>query len=173
MTKIAVEAYVSTRGSEPSDAPSWTSPAKRRPARLLAAAVSLLGASLVTTNAQAGSPALFHSGLWTFAAPYTASVIVASVSPRPVDNALYIPIAGPFIDFARRECDGCKYETLNRVLLIGDGVLQSIGALELVASLVFFGRDQYVAMEKPTPTVTFTPAQFASGGYGLMALGRF
>jgi hypothetical protein len=120
---------------------------------------------------------LLGSGLFAFGAPYVASVIVASTSSNSADHNLYIPVAGPWMDFANRgPCGGlfqpsCDTETANKVLLAADGVFQGIGALEIVgAFLTPETRTVTVASE---PHVIVGPSSIGRTGYGLAAIGRF
>jgi hypothetical protein len=68
---------------------------------------------------------------------YGASAIVAATSDRAADEKLYYPVAGPWMDLNDRNCDvnACPNRTTDTILLIGDGILQGLGALTLVVSL--------------------------------------
>ena len=54
------------------------------------------------------------------------------------DKKLYYPVVGPWMDLHQRSCSDtpCSSKTLDQVLLIGDGVVQGIGALGVLLSLV-------------------------------------
>jgi hypothetical protein len=117
---------------------------------------------------------LLHSGVFALGVPYVASVIVAASSDRSEDKHLYIPVVGPWMDFANRSpCGGiaqpsCDNETAYKVLLVGNGILQSVGALEIIGSFLF----------PQTRTVTtgrrvFVSPYFAGGGGGVSAFARF
>jgi hypothetical protein len=128
--------------------------------------------------------ALISSGLFTLGIPYVTSVIVATQSDHAGDNHLYIPVAGPWLDLANRgNCGGitqpsCDNETTYKVLLIADGVLQGIGALEIVGGLLTpttrtvaaDRKHQTAALE---PHVRVAPTAMGRGGYGLAAVGSF
>src|SRR5260221_6614268 len=94
-----------------------------------------------STAAQAGPNAdLIGVGIFTIALPYFASVGVAMGSD--IDHDLYIPVAGPWLDLAHRpDCGGyglaqCNdMEPFYKVLLIENGILQGIGALEGLAGM--------------------------------------
>jgi hypothetical protein len=154
-----------------------------------AAAASLLCASaanaqtVVTTRPAhetvvTGGPnsAMLSSGLFAFGVPYVASVIVASTSNYDPDKNLYVPVAGPWIDFANRgSCGGfgqrtCENETANKVLLVADGVFQGIGALEIVGAFLMPETYTVVATE---PRVVVGPSRVGQSGYGLAAGGTF
>ena len=87
--------------------------------------------------------AMLSSGLFTLGVPYVASVVVAAGSDHPGDNNLYIPVAGPWMDLADRGgCGGfgqpsCNAETGYKVLLVADGILQGLGALNIIGAFAF------------------------------------
>ncbi|HWO11814.1 MAG TPA: hypothetical protein VNN80_20115, partial [Polyangiaceae bacterium] len=69
----------------------------------------------------------------------------------------------------------CDSETVNKVLLVTDGVFQGIGALQIVGAFIFpETRAVTIAHSDGTPAVSFTvtPAHIA-GGRGLLATGEF
>jgi hypothetical protein len=116
---------------------------------------------------------LFSSGLLTTGLSYTPALVVAVNSDRSEDKYLYAPFVGPWLDLASRDDDS----KLNRTLLVVDGVFQTIGAVQLIASLMFInsGSDAVVA-DASSSTISLAavaPAQLADDGYGLVAVGRF
>lgn len=127
------------------------------------------------------SRALLFSGVVTLGVPYAASAIVAAESDHQGDKRLYVPILGPWLDLGDRgDCNvrssSCDNETTNKVLLVGDGVLQSLGVLQIVGAFVFPEKriaTTHVAATKYTPELTITPARIGRGGFGLSAVGRF
>jgi len=133
-----------------------------------------------TTEPAAAGPngTLLHTGLFTLGVSYLPALIVAIESDRAADDHLYAPIVGPWMDLAAREdCSGeCSGETVNKVLLVTDGVFQGIGALQIVGALVFpQTRTVTVANADGSPAVAFsvTPAHFGHGANGLLAAGEF
>jgi hypothetical protein len=121
--------------------------------------------------------ALLSSGIFTLGVPYVASIIVATQSDHPGDNNLYIPVAGPWMDLADRGgCDNlgqpsCKTETGYKVLLVVDGIIQGIGALDIVGAFLFpETRTARVAADSPR---VFVSPYVAETGYGVAALARF
>jgi len=151
-----------------------------------ALSISMAEAQTVVTTSPAahetvvsGGPnsALLQSGLFTLGIPYVTSIVVAASSDRSEDKNLYIPVVGPWLDFANRSpCGGilqqsCDHETPYKVLLAADGILQGIGALQIVgAFLMPETRTVRVATE---PRVIVGPARVGAGGYGLSAAGIF
>jgi hypothetical protein len=81
---------------------------------------------------------LLLTGAVLLAGSYGASAIVAATSDRSADDKLYYPVVGPWMDLNRRGCDVqvCSNNTLDRALLIGDGIIQGVGALGMLLSLV-------------------------------------
>ena len=81
---------------------------------------------------------LLITGAVLLGGSYGASAIVAATSNRPADDKLYYPIVGPWMDLNRRGCDVnvCSNKALDRVLLVGDGIVQGVGALGVLLSLV-------------------------------------
>jgi len=143
--------------------------------------VSAANAQTVVTHETAvtGGPnsALLGSGLFTFGVPYVASVIVASTSNNDADHNLYVPVVGPWMDFANRgSCGGftqnsCDSETANKVLLAADGVFQGIGALQIVGA--FLMPEVHTAYVATEPRVVVGPSRVGRSGYGLAAGGTF
>ena len=120
---------------------------------------------------------LLMSGLIFFGAPYVASVSVAATSARPGDGDLWIPAAGPWLDLgARPGCSGdCGTETGDRVLLVADGILQTVGLLQIVGAFVFpetYGPTTVVT-GKAGESLTFAPSRMGRAGYGLSAIATF
>ena len=119
---------------------------------------------------------LLRSGIFTLGVPYAASIVVAATSDRAEDKNLYIPVAGPWIDFANRGSCGragepsCDLETAYKVLLVGNGILQGVGALQILASLVY--PETRTVTVKSERRVFVTP-YYVGSGYGLSASGSF
>jgi hypothetical protein len=122
---------------------------------------------------------LLGTGLVTFAISYIPSVIVASESSLPADHHLYVPVAGPWLNLANRpgcppSSTSCDTETANRVVLTLDGVLQGIGVLGVVASLLMPEHvHAVVAPLSRGPRIHLSPERFGDRGYGLTASGSF
>ncbi|MFZ5896142.1 MAG: hypothetical protein ACOY0T_34115 [Myxococcota bacterium] len=120
---------------------------------------------------------MLHSGVWTLGLSYVPALVVAMSSSESYDKKLYIPVAGPWMDYATRDCRTCTHETLNKALLITDGVFQGIGALQILGSFLFpetrttavAGSERKIA--KP-PTFQISPGRIGNS-YGLTAIGKF
>jgi hypothetical protein len=119
---------------------------------------------------------LLRSGIFALGVPYVASVIVAASSDRAEDKHLYIPVAGPWMDFANRGSCGhigessCDTETVYKVLLVGNGILQGVGALEIVGSFLFPETRTVAAANSRRVLVT---PYYVGSGYGVSAFARF
>lgn len=125
---------------------------------------------------------LVTTGLATFGFAYLPSVIVASESSQPADRHLYVPVVGPWLDLGNRPACGagsiaCNTETANKVLLIGNGVLQSLGIVTTVVGL-FIPQPATAVTTTATakndkPGVHVTATGFGNGLYGVTAFGKF
>ena len=117
---------------------------------------------------------LLSSGAFLLGTTYAASAIVAATSQREADHKLYVPVAGPWMDLMKRErCAGrtaCASETANRVLLVADGVLQGIGALQVLGAFAF--PRKFTEVVPRAGHVHVTPTAMA-GGAGITAYGAF
>jgi hypothetical protein len=125
------------------------------------------------------NPYLLRSGLYTLTAAYVPALVVALESSRSADNRLYAPIVGPWLDLGDRgRCgDGCgSKETVNKVLLVADGVFQGLGVLQIASSFLIPTTHTSIALHNTdgSTAVAFqvTPANFGSAN-GLMAVGEF
>lgn len=81
---------------------------------------------------------LLATGLVVLGGSYGASVIAGEISDRNSDHKLYYPVVGPWMALNDRDCNAqpCRNKTLGTTLLIGSGVLQGVGALSVLMSLV-------------------------------------
>ncbi len=133
------------------------------------------------TTSQATGPswAMVGSGLAIFGLSYAPVTIVGAASGLNADRALFVPLAGPWIDLTQRPgCapgTSCNAENTDKVLLVVDGIFQGIGALTVVGGLLTTAhRTKTVTRTADLrPTLRLSPAQLGHGGYGMMALGTF
>jgi hypothetical protein len=120
---------------------------------------------------------LLTNGLFTFGIPYGISVVVAAESSRDGDKNLFVPVAGPWIAYANEgSCPAneisCGRTTGAKVLLAADGILQAIGAIELVAAFTV-PDSRTVASSQPKTRVMVAPSHVGRDGLGLAAAGTF
>jgi hypothetical protein len=118
---------------------------------------------------------LLHSGVVTLGLAYVPAFIVGAESSLEADKALFIPVAGPWIDYVNRDCSTCANETANKVLLVTDGIFQGIGALNILGAFVFPETRVVSARAKPAQVarLRLSPARLGSGSYGVLASGAF
>lgn len=120
--------------------------------------------------------ALLRSGAWTLGLSYVPALVVAIQSSEDADKNLYVPVAGPWMDLATRDCPSCDHETANKVLLVTNGIFQGIGALQIVGSLLFVetrsAAGGSLSRTAKVPPLKVAPARLA-GGYGIAARGTF
>ncbi|HLK37912.1 MAG TPA: hypothetical protein VKU41_14220 [Polyangiaceae bacterium] len=133
-----------------------------------------------TSEATGPSMAMVGSGVVIFGVSYLPVVVVGATSGLEADHTLFVPIAGPWIDFAQRPgCSPaaqCNGENTDRVLLAVDGVLQGVGALTIVGGLLTTAHETTTvrtARALDAPKLRLAPARLASGAYGVVAAGAF
>ena len=107
-------------------------------------------------------------------ATYGASVIGAAVSDRESNDKLYYPVAGPWLALDDRDCrlDPCNNKTLHTSLLIGSGVLQGLGAVGMLMSLVVPEKSTQSWYLIGNKDVVVAPVA-GTTEVGAMAVGRF
>jgi hypothetical protein len=122
------------------------------------------------------NPVLLGAGAVTFLGAYIPSVVVAASSDHDGDKWLYVPVAGPWVDWATRGCTSganpatCGINGFDRIALIASGSAQALGVF---AALWSFATPQKHVVQTTTGEVHFAPATFASGAQGVMAFGKF
>lgn len=116
------------------------------------------------------------AGGLVFGATYLTSIVVAGTSSYRADQRLYVPLAGPWLDLAARgECGSnprypaCGHETRNDALLVGDGIGQALGVLQIVGGFLFPTTRTVV---QTRPEVVFAP-MISPSELALTARGRF
>jgi hypothetical protein len=176
--------------------PVQQQPAQQEPVQTQATTTSTTTTTAATYDPQASADLrrngwyyrpnrpLLATGLGIFVGTYATSAIVGASSDKDVDKRLYIPVVGPWLDLAQRDCglgDCAQGEDWNQALLIGSGVLQGVGVTLAVASLFAKETDDAprsaaAVRAKSTaaskPTVRLMPVSVRSGG-GFGAVGTF
>ncbi|HEU4404473.1 MAG TPA: hypothetical protein VFS43_04190 [Polyangiaceae bacterium] len=120
---------------------------------------------------------LFGSGTLLLGA-YSTSALVGIVNEREADARLSVPIAGPWLDLADRQCDRtpCANEGLSKAALIASGVLQGVGLVGVITSFLVPERRTQVARAAVAPRLRVAPAPLGGGrggSYGLALVGTF
>jgi hypothetical protein len=135
------------------------------------------------------NPVLFRGGLAVFAVGYIPAAAVGIFSDHKGDANLLIPVAGPWIDLASRDCSGsvtltydgpvevssgnrCGSNSTEQAALIVDGIVQGIGTLGIIGSLLIPER-RLMAWASPSPNLHIGPSSFGGRGMGAVAAGRF
>lgn len=134
---------------------------------------------LVVTQETNPSAELIGSGLLMFGLSYGGSILAAVASDEHADRALFVPIAGPWLDLADRgSCpprSSCRGETAAKALLAADGVVQTMGALGILAAFLFPETRTVTRVAKAEASarrVTVLPS-FSPSSVGLSARGAF
>jgi hypothetical protein len=151
--------------------------------RFVAFAAAIAAASCVALVSRSSSAAeaaevvtgpntsLLSSGVLTLGIPYAASVFVGVQSSNSADRNLLIPVAGPWIDLARRQGGaGDVGETTNKALLVGNGIIQGLGALQIAGALIF---PETRVVRTRALELTIVPASVGGTSPGVAAFGRF
>ncbi len=132
------------------------------------------------TTSQATGPSMLMvgSGVIIFGLAYVPAVIVGATSGLAADHTLFVPIAGPWIDFTQRPgcspASQCNAENTNKVLLATDGVVQALGALTVIGGFLTPAHETTrVRSRRVEPALTLLPAKVGGSGYGVVALGDF
>jgi hypothetical protein len=121
-----------------------------------------------TTRSYRPNTGMIVSGAVLFLGTYIPSVVVAASSSNEADRNLYVPLVGPWLDLADRNgCPSgpttCDNETTNKVLLVGNGILQAIGTIAFVSGFLFPARTERQSTVTTKPTIKFLPMQMGRG----------
>ncbi|AKV04702.1 hypothetical protein AKJ09_11365 [Labilithrix luteola] len=117
-------------------------------------------------------PLLTTGGL-LLAGTYTATAIVGGTSDRQADKNLYIPVVGPWLNLADRQCDGCAHESGNIALVILSGIGQGLGAGMTIASFLIPQKVAAATITAGNVKMNVVPTSVGKGGAGLGAVGTF
>jgi hypothetical protein len=131
---------------------------------------------VITYEERTPNTGLIASGLLMFGLSYGTSVVVGAVSDHPGDQALYVPVAGPWMDLGMRanDCRGgdCyASEVGNRVLLVTNGLLQLGGVIQVLGGFLL-PQVRTVTRTAEVPGVRVTPTVSAAS-VGIQASGSF
>jgi hypothetical protein len=132
-----------------------------------------------TTESTGPDARAVGGGIFTFGVSYAVAFGVAATSGHQGDRHLYVPLAGPWVDFGDRGAcpttGSCGNETMFRVLIVADGIFQALGALSVVSGFLFPTTHEVTTTTATTtsvPTIRVVP-DCSHGGLGLAALGTF
>lgn len=102
-----------------------------------------------------------------FVGSYVPAVMMAKFSSEDTTDNLYIPVAGPWLELAQEPAS-----TGNKALLAVDGVLQGLGALGMLTSLLVPERRTSQWYLLGNKHIALAPTGGRSA-YGVSAAGRF
>ncbi len=118
---------------------------------------------------------LIIGGIFLFGSAYAFSAVAAGTSEVPSDRHLWVPVAGPWLDLANRPAcgagaqrPGCQNEPVNKAMLVASGLMQGVGALQMVGGLLFPKTEVVMVRQgvRVVPTAT-------GSSVGVSAIGRF
>jgi hypothetical protein len=120
---------------------------------------------------------LLGPGIGIFGGTYATSLVVGLQSRRVADERLYVPLVGPWIDLANRNCAAVscsKSENLYRALIVGSGVLQTAGAVMITLGVLVPRKERTLTgLGYPVGTWHVTPARIGATGDGIAVDGTF
>jgi hypothetical protein len=130
-----------------------------------------------TSSSSIPNTPLLVTGLVVLGGSYGASALYSGLSDRDSDDKLYYPVAGPWMALKDRDCNAepCDNETLGTAALIGSGVLQGLGALSIVLSLVIPEKtthNWYLIGQEHEQNLAVVPLM-SGDQLGAFAVGRF
>ncbi|MBS2019465.1 MAG: hypothetical protein JST00_41770 [Deltaproteobacteria bacterium] len=113
--------------------------------------------------------ALLVTGAALFASTYVTTAAIHAGNGREggVDDHLYIPIAGPWINLGQS-----SHETRDDVLIVGSGILQGVGAGLFISSFFVPSKVEAARINAGPVKMNLTPTTYA-GGAGFGAVGTF
>ncbi|HEY8077487.1 MAG TPA: hypothetical protein VIF62_25350 [Labilithrix sp.] len=103
---------------------------------------------------------------------YATTAAFAIQSDHTQDKTLLIPIVGPWVNLADRQCSGCANETRNEALVIGSGILQAIGTGFIVTGFLVPEKIEAATIQVGSVRMNIAPTQ-TPGGMGALAVGTF
>ena len=116
---------------------------------------------------------LLIAGATTFVATYAVTASFAGAGQRAADRDLFVPLAGPFMNFANRNCArDCATDTRDNALILTSGALQLIGVGLMITSAFVPNRVAAGHIVAGPVTMQVAPTAAAGGG-GLGAVGTF
>jgi hypothetical protein len=114
------------------------------------------------------------NGVAIFLGTYAVSAVAGGLSDTKGDEKLFIPLVGPWLDLAERECSfgECTFrEDVNIAHVIGSGVAQAAGLGLVLGSFLLGEREP--ERERRGAKVHVLPMGMGRGGGGVGAFGTF
>jgi hypothetical protein len=122
---------------------------------------------------------LLGLGAATLVLGYVPSWSVAMSSDHRGDDKLVFPVVGPWFDLATRGCTDeiassrCGTTVLERAALVTDGIVQGLGALQIMGSFFASQKPAGALTPPPMPRFAIVPTMFGGHGVGALGRGRF
>lgn len=107
-------------------------------------------------------------GATLFAGSYVPSAAFATLGNWDANQSLAVPVAGPWMALADPD-----NKPLSKMLLINSGVMQGVGALSMILSLVVPSYGESTTVRFGKNAVHISPSQLSRDAYGLGAVGSF
>lgn len=104
---------------------------------------------------------------------YVPTAVIGGSSDRNADKNLYIPVVGPWLNLADRQCSGCDNETRNVALVITSGIVQGLGAGLTLASFLVPQKVAAATITAGNVKMNVVPTQMGRDGAGVGAVGTF
>jgi hypothetical protein len=115
-------------------------------------------------------------GMFLLTSAYSFSAVAAGTSDVKADENLWVPVAGPWMDLAERpRCGGgvarptCDNESVNQALIVTSGIVQGVGALQILGGLLFPKTEVIMSSKR---SVQIAPSATGSA-VGITAFGKF
>lgn len=133
-----------------------------------AAPVSVAQDDVTTPRSGRVNRPLMLVGATLFVGSYAPSLAFATLGDWNADDALAVPVAGPWMALANPE-----NKPLSKALLVNSGVMQGLGVLSMTASLLIPNYAASTTLRFGKSELQVAPAQLAAGAYGVGAAGSF
>jgi hypothetical protein len=121
-------------------------------------------------------PLLFTGGALLVGA-YVPTAIMTAANPDSdrTDKTLYLPVVGPWLSLADRDCERCTsgQNTLDTILIAGSGVLQGAGILLMTAGLLFPEKVPAATVKAGSVKMNVTATSAGPGSAMFGAVGTF
>lgn len=127
----------------------------------------------VTRSVYPNRPWLVTGGLILAGSYVTTAVLVGTEGRNVEDSNLLIPVVGPWLNLADRNCDGCDNETRNVALVISTGVLQGVGAGMTLLSFFIPEKIEAATIQAGPVRMQVAPTQVGRSGMGIGTVGLF
>lgn len=120
---------------------------------------------------------LLYTGGALFLGSYAATAALTAANPNSdrTDKTLFLPVVGPWLSLADRDCKTCSSgeNTLDTALIAGSGALQGIGVIMMTASLFVPEKIPTATIQAGNVKMNVTATTTGKGSAGIGAVGTF